>query len=59
MIWTNKRYLREWHRWFAWYPVQVGDGTTTAWLMTVERKFWGDTHGYRLPQEEERRSEGG
>ena len=27
---------RTWHRWFAWYPVEVGD--STVWLEFVERK---------------------
>lgn len=40
---------REWHRWFAWHPVQVGDGTEAfsfegshkAWLCFVERRLGG------------------
>lgn len=32
----------EWHLWFAWFPVEVGDGET-AWLQTVERRLkWLD-----------------
>lgn len=31
-----------WHPWFAWFPVEVGDGQT-AWLETVERRLrWLD-----------------
>lgn len=43
------RWLREceWHRWFAWRPVRVGNGTElfefdckeTAWLCFVERRL--------------------
>jgi hypothetical protein len=29
---------RDWHPWFAWLPVDVGDGKT-AWLHTVERRL--------------------
>jgi hypothetical protein len=32
------RYECEWHSWFAWFPVEVGDGQT-AWLQTVERRL--------------------
>lgn len=36
MRWTpNSPEYFQWHRWFAWYPVQVGD--TWVWLETVER----------------------
>jgi hypothetical protein len=27
---------RQWHRWFAWYPVLVDD--VLVWLETVERR---------------------
>lgn len=30
--------LREWHDWFAWYPVRMGDNDC-RWLETVERKW--------------------
>jgi len=31
---------REWHRWFAWHPVEVAEDRT-AWLTTVERRLTG------------------
>jgi hypothetical protein len=34
---------RPWHRWFAWYPVRVGDAM--IWLEYVERKT-ENFHGY-------------
>lgn len=44
----------EWHPWFAWHPVTIGE--TAAWLETVERR-WNYTIGeielsaweYRFP----------
>ena len=55
MIWANWRArLRrnmQWHRWFAWRPVELGDygypEGLTAWLETIERKLeaWGDGEG--------------
>lgn len=50
---TDRVYDR-WHRWFAWYPIDVwnGTGTTIVWLRTVERKFtnegFHDNLYYRL-----------
>lgn len=53
----------EWHPWFAWWPVEVGDGKT-AWLQTVERRlkyrdkprimaqWYIRTHEYILPGED-------
>lgn len=32
------RSLYGWHKWFAWYPVQL-DTERWAWLETVERKL--------------------
>lgn len=29
--------LRNWHKWFAWYPISVDDGVI-VWLEHVERK---------------------
>ena len=37
--------LEEWHSWFAWHPVRVGENDC-RWLETVQRKgklFW---YGY-------------
>lgn len=28
--------VRQWHYWFAWYPVTVGD--QVVWLETIERR---------------------
>lgn len=33
----TKPCISEWHRWFAWYPVQVSP-TEYRWLETVLRK---------------------
>jgi hypothetical protein len=31
------KYSADWHRWFAWHPVTVGN--QIAWLEWVERKY--------------------
>ncbi len=33
----EKAHKRQWHKWFAWYPVQVGKGDY-RWLETVYRE---------------------
>ena len=45
---------REWHTWFAWFPVIVTETINyyhsrgrLVWLENVERKFWED-YGYGL-----------
>ena len=52
MKWTNGRtyyakdtYRQTWHKWFAWYPVEVGttgegenQRTVKVWLQYIERK---------------------
>lgn len=46
-----------WHRWFAWLPVETKDGGW-RWLEWVERReeasdeFSGIAHGYRLVKPE-------
>ena len=42
----QKRWSRvtDWHKWFAWYPVTIGD--TRVWLEVVSRKLSYD--GYTL-----------
>lgn len=36
--WEVKKTLRmQWHRWFAWYPVRVGENEC-RWLEYVERR---------------------
>lgn len=30
--------LFDWHRWFAWHPVRIGNNDC-RWLETVERRF--------------------
>lgn len=39
MIWKNKDYSI-WHRWFAWYPIQmkIDDEWHTVWLQFIERR---------------------
>ena len=34
---------REWHSWFAWYPVRLISDTQKAWLCWLERRL--DLHG--------------
>jgi len=41
--WTTSRFAikedtGDWHKWFAWYPVKVGD--QWQWLKFVYRKQW-------------------
>jgi hypothetical protein len=38
---------REWHPWFAWYPVRVSP-TEKAWLTIVDRRILG-RHRERQP----------
>jgi hypothetical protein len=33
---------RQWHRWFAWFPVRVGS-RDCRWLETIERRYVGYT----------------
>ncbi len=33
---ANRTNYDEWHRWFAWFPIQVGDHY--YWLQFLERK---------------------
>lgn len=41
---TQPKNLKEWHRWFAWFPVDVGN--TLTWLEYVERRCeFGVTFG--------------
>ena len=39
-----------WHKWFAWYPVRLGDWFSSeemAWLEIVERKRGQYDYSYR------------
>lgn len=37
----------DWHRWFAWFPVNVSDNMPEpVWLKTVERKRVNYPDGY-------------
>ena len=36
--------LRQWHKWFAWYPVKVEDHDC-RWFEFVERREWGYFQG--------------
>jgi hypothetical protein len=31
--------MTEWHRWFAWYPVQL-ENSRWVWLTTIERRLY-------------------
>jgi hypothetical protein len=58
MVWTKKppRNLKNWHRVFAWLPIELNDGTNrVVWLEWVWRRDicpWPDNlfpeWGYRL-----------
>ena len=43
------RSVRDWHKWFAWYPVEAGDKDRLClvWLECVERQ-WRDDMNFRL-----------
>jgi len=30
--------LKEWHKWFAWYPVRISD-TTKVWFEVIDRRL--------------------
>lgn len=34
----RRKRLTQWHRWFAWFPVKVGDHDC-RWFEFVERRF--------------------
>ena len=34
---TKLKRLKDWHPWFAWYPIQVGN-KKCCWLERIERK---------------------
>lgn len=34
--WMSRK--ERWHRWFAWYPIRLGDDDC-RWLEVVERRF--------------------
>ena len=36
---------KEWHTWFAWYPVKVGS-YDCRWLEAVERRFYDHNNRY-------------
>ena len=44
MRWTTKepKDKSEWHRWFAWHPVQLTGTRTWVWREYVERKQESD-----------------
>jgi hypothetical protein len=35
--------VTHWHKWFAWYPVPLGDTSEIAWLERVWRRVGGST----------------
>ncbi len=32
--------LSIWHRWFAWYPVQIPEEKCWVWLETIQRRLY-------------------
>ena len=46
-FWQKQREKYQWHRWFAWFPVELGgDGSGRwVWLETVARKCYTGGHG--------------
>jgi hypothetical protein len=36
---------RDWHPWFAWYPVRLQGTDTRAWWEWIERRSY-NAHGY-------------
>jgi hypothetical protein len=42
---TKLARLEQWHRWFAWHPVRIGE--ELLWLESVERL--GKSHGGYYP----------
>lgn len=52
MRWKPK-IQKDWHNWFAWYPIYLSDGTK-VWLETVERTLEYSTYDvwphYRLKE---------
>ena len=35
-VWRKALHREEWHRWYAWHPVEAGD--TLVWLRWIERR---------------------
>ena len=35
-LWQKALHREEWHRWFAWHPVEAGD--SLVWLTWIERR---------------------
>lgn len=42
---------RDWHRWFAWHPVIVGQWHL-VWLEHIERRYEYDQWNYQFKPEE-------
>jgi hypothetical protein len=42
----NIKFNNDWHRWFAWYPVPMGDGSYYAWWRPVARRTGWITDGF-------------
>jgi hypothetical protein len=49
---TARTRLTQWHRWYAWFPVRVGE--QRVWLEWIERKLYPVYEGwvgeYRFPE---------
>lgn len=48
---SRKDYIKrmgQWHRWFAWYPVRVGENDCRwlefVWRLCIYRSEWGDVY---------------
>lgn len=35
---AHVEYLKNWHPWFAWFPITLGEGNC-RWLEVVQRRF--------------------
>lgn len=55
MRWQIDDGSRPWHRWFAWYPVQLNGTDTRVWWEWVERRI-DNVQGWRIARY---RAEGG
>lgn len=53
MRFNIKQRSRDWHRWFAWFPITLGDGKWVWWesVERIEDSYAGGLTGYhyRMP----------
>ncbi len=45
---VKEKRLSNWHRWFAWYPIniEIGEKECIFWLQYVQRRSLGWNLGY-------------